>query len=155
MGNCRDIELRRVDSSWGKPLEDFFCVLDREGIQRHFHPHPLTEEEARKRVLYDGPDLYYLLVDNRKVIGYGMLRGWEEGFDTPNLGIILHPEYRGLGLGEMFMHFLHSAARYRGANRVRLKVYPENESALRLYQKIGYQFTDKEEEQLVGWIAVE
>ena len=38
------------------------------------------------------------------------------------------------------MHFLHAAARTRGATQVRLKVYHENVPAGGLYESLGYRF---------------
>ena len=35
-----------------------------------------------------------------------------------------------------------------------LKVYPENQLAFNLYQKLGYSFKEKKEEQLVGFIEL-
>jgi ribosomal-protein-alanine N-acetyltransferase len=79
-----------------------------------------------------------------------MLRGWDAGYAVPSLGMALHPSARGQGLGRTFMELLHDAARTRGARRVRLKVYPENEAARTLYERLGYVFSDFEEGQLVG-----
>jgi ribosomal protein S18 acetylase RimI-like enzyme len=48
------------------------------------------------------------------------------------------------------MHFLHAAARRRGADKVRLKVYPDNIRAIELYRELGYTFEAQEAGQLVG-----
>jgi len=84
-------------------------------------------------------------------LAYGILRGWDQGYEIPSLGIAVHPEARGGKLGELMMHFLHSAARRKGARQVRLKVYGKNVSARNLYIKLGYKFDTVEEGgQLVG-----
>ncbi len=89
-----------------------------------------------------------------EVLGYGMLRGWDDGWKIPSLGIALDPRIRGNGTGEMLMHFLHAAARRRGATKVRLKVYPDNRTAIALYKKLGYVFATEEAGQLVGYITL-
>jgi ribosomal protein S18 acetylase RimI-like enzyme len=66
------------------------------------------------------------------------------------LGIAVHPDARGLGLARMFMQFLHAAARQYGAARVRLKVYPANSAARRLYESLGYRFESTPDDQLLG-----
>lgn len=146
------LEFRIVDKTWEQPLIRFFRILQDSGISKHFHPHPFTEEEAKKRAQYLGEDLYYVLVEGDEVIGYGMLRGWDEGYEVPSLGIVIHPSVQRAGLGKLFMHFLHSAARRRGATRIRLKVYPYNKSAIELYKGLGYTFQAEERGQLVGFI---
>jgi len=53
------------------------------------------------------------------------------------------------------MIFLHAAARLRNASRVRLKVYPQNERARRLYESMGYSFEcEPQSGQLVGYVTL-
>lgn len=146
------LECRRLTSDWASGLADFFHAVEHAGDSKHFHPHPLTREEAEARARYAGKDLYYVLVEGKRVLGYGMLRGWDEGYQVPSLGIVMHPSLQGAGLGKMFMHFLHAAARRRGVSQVRLKVYPHNVKALRLYEALGYCFTGEEAGQLIGFV---
>jgi ribosomal protein S18 acetylase RimI-like enzyme len=146
------LEFRRVSSDCEAMLTDFFSVLESHKMSRYFHPHPFTPEKAKSLCLYEGKDLYYVASDGTRILGYGMLRGWDEGYDIPSLGIVLHPEMRGIGLGKLFMHFLHAAAKLKGANRIRLKVYPENEAAVNLYKNLGYRYEGKHEGQLVGYL---
>jgi len=137
-----------------EPLTEFFMALKAAGDEKHFHPHPLTATEAKNLCHYRGKDLYYLLVDGRRVLAYGMLRGWDEGYEVPSLGIAVHPSERGSGAGLAMMEFLHLAARRRGARNVRLKVYKDNTPAVRLYESLGYAFHAGEGDQLVGVIAL-
>jgi ribosomal protein S18 acetylase RimI-like enzyme len=144
------LEIRFVSPEWEQPLAEFFTAIRMSGEQ-YFHPHPFTDESAKTLAHYCGKDLYYLLLDGRTVLAYGILRGWDQGYEIPSLGIAVHPEARGGKLGELMMHFLHSAARRKGARQVRLKVYGGNVSARNLYIKLGYRFDSVEEEgQLVG-----
>jgi len=144
------LEIRVVSPEWEQPLVDFFTALRISG-ERNFHPHPFTDEAAKTLAQYRGRDLYYLLVAGNAILAYGILRGWDQNYAIPSLGIAVHPEARRGGLGELMMRFLHCAARRNGARQVRLKVYPENASARSLYTKLGYKFDSVEEEsQLVG-----
>lgn len=144
------LEIRRIGPEWADGLAAFFAAI-REAGDCHFRPHPFTPEFAQTLSCYQGMDLYYVLVGSSKVVGYGMLRGWDEGYQIPSLGIAIHPEYRGKHFGGLMMGFLHAAARFHGARRVRLKVYAENESALAMYRKLGYRFDlPMDKGQLVG-----
>lgn len=148
----RGLEFRELCPELEKPLSRFFADLDASGTGHHFHPHPFTPAEAKRLCGYDGDDLYYVAVASDRVLGYGMLRGWDEGYQIPSLGIAFHPDARGKGLGRLFMMFLHAAARHRGAKRIRLKVYPDNTVAVKLYEDIGYRYTETSEGQLVGYL---
>jgi len=116
-------------------------------------PYQLTEEEAHRRAFSHEAkrDLYYVLIEGEHVIGYGFLRGWDKGYNIPSLGIVIHPAERGKGLGRLLMLFLHAVARRRGAEKVMIKVKPDNEAALHLYRSLGYRFPDKVMGRLVGF----
>ena len=146
------LECVRLAPRWQGSLAEFFRALVAAGDEREFHPHPLTPEEAGRLCRSAGHDLYYILVDGERVLAYGMLRGWDEGYEVPSLGIAVHPGERSRGLARVLMEFLHAAARRRGSTRVRLKVYSHNETALRLYRRLGYVFHAEERGQLVGYL---
>ncbi|MHB8066506.1 MAG: GNAT family N-acetyltransferase [Desulfobaccales bacterium] len=148
------IEFRKLTPPMQPALEEFFAAIEHAGYTQYFHPHPFNREEAEKYANYEGRDLYLVVIESGKILGYGMLRGWDAGFEIPSLGIALHPALTGTGLGESFMYFLHAVARYRGAKRIRLKVYQKNYSAVKLYQKLGYVFEDLGEEELLGFITL-
>jgi [ribosomal protein S18]-alanine N-acetyltransferase len=144
------LEFCRVGPGVETRLASFFTALANRGEDRWFHPHPLTAQEADRLCSYPGRDLYYVAAHADAVLAYGLLRGWEEGYEVPSLGIAVHPDARGLGLARAFMLFLHSAALMKGACRVRLKVYPDNAPARRLYESLGYHLEPAADGQLLG-----
>ncbi len=149
------LEIRRMTPDLEKPLAVFFNAV-REGKDASwFHPHPLNAETARKIANCCGLDLYYVIMIRVNILAYGMLRGWDEGYDVPSLGIAVHPEARGCGLGDLGLCFLHAAARQRNATKIRLKVYKENSKAVALYQKHGYKFKILSDIELLGVAELE
>ena len=147
----KNLEYTLVSPSWAEKLARFFSVLVVNKDDLHFHPHPLTYEMAKKIAVYEGDDLYFLQIKDNKIGGYAMLRGWDEGYAIPSLGIVIHPDFRNQGLGKEFMEFLHNQARAKGAIKVRLKVYSNNAGAQQLYESLGYSFSDEENGQLIGY----
>lgn len=144
------IEIKHISERLESALEKFFRTIRRAGDENYFHPHPFDKITARAIAHHSGKDLYYAVVSGTNILGYGMLRGWDEGYEVPSLGIIIHPEMRKMKLGEMLMYFLHSAARFRGARKIRLKVHPDNLAAFKMYQNLGYIFQEKELGQWIG-----
>jgi ribosomal protein S18 acetylase RimI-like enzyme len=114
----------------------------------------MTAPEAERICSYAGRDLYYAACAGGSVLAYGLLRGWDEGYDIPSLGIAIAPAARGRGLARPFMHFLHAAAKQRGARQIRLTVYRSNERAVELYRRLGYVFSPKNDQELVGLLAL-
>lgn len=148
------IEIRKLDKKLKIPLYHFFDDLVASGDQEYFHPHPFTHEQANHIVEYDGYDLYYVILKGSYIFGYGMLRGWDEGFSIPSLGVIIRENMRGKGFGRLLLYFLHVVAKNGGAKQVRLKVHPENFIAKNLYESMGYAFETIENGQLVGFINI-
>jgi ribosomal-protein-alanine N-acetyltransferase len=105
----------------------------------YFRPHAMTVEQAASIARRDGRDLYLLGFAGDEAVAYGMLRGWDEGFPVPSVGIGVRRDALRLGYGRAMMLDLHDAARRRGATRVRLRVNPENVAAQALYSALGYR----------------
>ncbi len=102
-----DIKYVAVSLFWLEKLVRFFKVIVANKDDLHFHPHAFTHEAARKIATYKGDDLYFLQIKGEEITGYAMLRGWDEDYAIPGLGIVVHPNYRNEGLGREFMEFLH------------------------------------------------
>ena len=126
-------------------LAELFSHID----ETFFRPHPFTAEEAHRIANLSGLDLYALLVDGERPLAYGMLRGWDEGFAIPALGIAVRTDAQGRGLGRLMMAHLHHAARTRGAGEIRLRVHADNVRARKLYESLGYAYRGEERGELV------
>jgi len=146
------LECRKFTSEWKKPLYAFLKDLETCREREYFRPHAFTEEALQQLLDSVCDDLYYITVVENSVLAYGMLRGWDQGYEVPSLGIAIHPTARRQGLGKLFMRFLHAAAFYKGANKVRLRVKTENAVAIQLYKDLGYQFQPDDEEFLIGYL---
>jgi [ribosomal protein S18]-alanine N-acetyltransferase len=149
-------ECRLVRPEDAVALGGLFERLRRQGAEAFFHPHPLTREAAAELAVYAGRDVYCVRQIGEELVGYGMLRGWEEGFEVPSLGLAIEAAHQGRGHGRCLMEFMHELARQRGAKRIRLRVYPDNVRAVTLYQSLGYSFnTDCESDgQIVGFLEL-
>ncbi|NDC62958.1 MAG: GNAT family N-acetyltransferase [Planctomycetia bacterium] len=134
----------------------FFEALDANGDGDFFHPHPLTAEGAAGIVALSvrGRDEYWLALSGDTVVAYGMLRGWDEGYDVPSLGLAVAPSCRRQGFARQMMNHLHDRAKRRGARRIRLKVDRRNESARVLYESLGYRFAPHSPTEFVGYCDI-
>ena len=141
-----------------RPRARFFvaAAADPE-IRGYFHPHPLTPEHAR-RLAEEAParrDRYFLARWRGSVVGYSMLRGWDEGFAVPSFGCCVHPELRDAGIGKALIAAAIAEARRLGAARLRLTVHRANSRAVALYERFGFELRPKNAEELVGLLALE
>lgn len=138
-------EFRVVGPGDAEALADVFSEID----TTFFRPHPFTRREAWRIASRTGRDLYALLLIDGRPVAYGMLRGWDEGFDTPSLGIAVRTTDQHKGYGRALMGRLHEAARNRGAGLVRLRVHADNARARRLYERLGYRYRGTERGELL------
>lgn len=136
------LSIRPVGPEDAEQLGELFAGLAAGPDELQFHPHPLTAQEAR-RIATGGPgrkDLYCaaFLVD--RLVGYGMLRGWDEGYSIPSFGVAVGAAYRGRGIGRSLLLYAIEYARKRGASTMILKVHLDNASARHLYESEGFVF---------------
>jgi len=149
----KQIEIRMLSPEDAPDLGAFFellaCDLD---TQTFFHPHPLTQESARAICLkaVTGRDRYFVARWESAIIGYSMLRGWDEGYAVPSFGGCVHPELRSAGIGGEILKHAIQQSKQSPAPRLRLTVYKQNAPAIRLYRNIGFEFSDKNDHELIG-----
>src|SRR6266446_3655367 len=111
-------------------LVEMFATVD----ATHFaHSTP----ESAHRFLREASDVHVLGRAAGRVVAFGMLRGWEEGYAVPSLGIAVASDVQGRGYGKAMMTALANLARQRPANRIRLRVHRDNVRARRLYASCG------------------
>jgi [ribosomal protein S18]-alanine N-acetyltransferase len=139
-------------------LADFFeeIAADAETV-RFFHPHPLTRHHAGRlcAAATKCKDKYWLARQEGTLVGYSMLRGWEEGYAIPSFGGCVRTAARGLGLGHLLLAHAIEEARAAGARRLRLSVCRANQRAIHLYDKFGFVFENKNPHELVGWLDLD
>lgn len=147
-----DLEIVHLRPAHIGALTKLFAAVAADPTGKSFHPHPFDSAQARRICEYQGKDLYYALAKAGEFVGYGMLRGWDEGYEVPSLGIYIAPAFRGTGAARILMQHLHLSARRSGAPSVRLKVYKDNTAALELYRSLGYTFDEssRSDGQIVG-----
>jgi len=150
-------ELVRLRPEHVEAVSAMFEDIAADRTAHRFHPHAFDHDNAIRVCSGAGSDLYFGLWVRGKPCGYGMLRGWDEGFDVPSLGIWVSPELRGTGAAKALMSFLHLAARLSGSTRIRLKVHPDNPRAITLYRSFGYRFSERLESdgQMLGMLDLQ
>lgn len=152
------LHIRPIVASDAPGLATFFEALagDAEAAA-FFHPHPLTADQADAlcRAAATTRDGYYVAEYAGRIVGYSMLRGWDEGYDVPSWGGAVHPALRDAGIGKQLLVHAVDESRNRGAKRMRLTVYKSNTRGVHVYRKIGFEFSAKDERSLVGFLPIE
>lgn len=104
----------------------------------------------------------YIVVESEgQVIGYCGL--WVIMEDAQITNIAVHPDYRGLNIGEALLKFAVQLSKEMKAKRITLEVRVSNHVAQSLYKKVGFvtggirkrYYTDNQEDALIMWVNVE
>jgi putative acetyltransferase len=102
----------------------------------------LSEDQARARVANPPPGMHRFVaeVEGRVVGTLGLTVGERRRAHSADLGITVHPDFWGRGIGSRLMEAaIDLADNYLSLVRIGLGVYPDNERAIALYRKYGFQ----------------
>ena len=121
---------------WNKDPQDY---------NKHFIPFEFTNNKLESILSNAVKDLYIGIFVNKKIAGFYMLRGFDEGYETPSYGVWISSSYSNKGLAKLTLQHAISTCLLTGANKIMLKVHTENTIALNLYKKYGFKETGIDE----------
>ena len=118
---------------------------------------PWTKEAFISELTRNKCAKYRAVFSNEKVVGYGGM--WIMIDEAHVTNIAIHPEFRGIGLGNLIMEDLLNVARNNGARSMTLEVRTGNLTALNLYKKFGFlevarrkgYYQDTGEDAIIMW----
>lgn len=115
-----------------------------------FDPFPLTGAEARRIALVPRRDAFYVATRNERLLGFSMLRGFDEGYAIPSFGIFVDHQSHGQGVGRELTAWTIEQARRRDCPALRLTVYVSNLTAHRLYESLGFVEQERQSVDRMG-----
>jgi L-amino acid N-acyltransferase YncA len=165
-----DLHIESLSAELAEPLLEFLDSLDEED-REFFHPHGFCRKDVDDLCARQGQDEYRVLVEAGVVLAYGFLRGWEEGYETPSIGVAVRREVRrrlittstleatGLRrketLATAMMGSLHGVALAKGAKQVRARVHEDNSSSRGMCESLGYEFRGVDRGQALGFLDLQ
>lgn len=104
---------------------------------------PLTAEQERahlQSVLDSEDDTQLIVKQGGAIIADASMQRFRRRMShRAEIGISVAKDYWGMGIGSALMAALLSFAKERGIRQLNLEVRSDNERAIRLYQKFGFQ----------------
>jgi len=88
-----------------------------------------------------GTDVFMGMYWEGRLIGFFMLRGWDDGYDVPSYGVLIDEKYSGYGLTRLSLKLAKSICKLRRVPRIMLKVNAGNKIAKRLFEEAGFNQT--------------
>ncbi len=137
--NLEAIQIRPVQEADYEGLAALFRDNNRPEITRYFRPFPLTANSAYQITLTKHLDRSYVAVLDGQIVALCMLRGWDEGFATPSLGVLVDHRYIDTALEWKLVEFAIAEARRLGCARLRLTAEESNQRGLAIFQALGFR----------------
>jgi RimJ/RimL family protein N-acetyltransferase len=111
---------------------------------RFFRPFAYDEAAIADALARRGQDVFMGLFWRNGIVGFFMLRGWNEGYEVPAFGILIDEQYRGYGLEMAALDTAKVICRLRNVSRLMIKMHPDNISAKGVARKTGFVQTGVE-----------
>jgi ribosomal protein S18 acetylase RimI-like enzyme len=144
MNRCDDSLIFRAVNK--DDLEELYDLLDNlsANAKKFFHPH-LFDKQTITEICKSKKDHYFVMIKNDKIIGYSFLRLF--GYEIPSYGCCIRVGYEGVGHGTALTKWTINKAKELGYEKIILKVYKDNETALRMYVNIGFKIISETEDK--------
>lgn len=118
---------------------------------------PWTKDAFMSEITRNKCAKYKVLIKDNRVVAYGGM--WVILDEAHITNIAVHPEYRGMGLGNTIMSELISLAVNNGVSAMTLEVRINNTAAINLYKKYGFieeavrknYYQDTGEDAIIMW----
>src|SRR5438105_4031096 len=139
-----------------KPLElrDANAVADllrcsSEAYTQFFHPFAFDKESIAQVLQLSGKDRFFGIFltqgDCSELVGFYMLRGFNEGYTIPMYGVFVSEKHGGLGLARRSLQHAENFCRVNRIPELKLKVHPNNARAKALYEAHGFEIVGEDQ----------
>jgi RimJ/RimL family protein N-acetyltransferase len=125
-------------------ISDHASVLSRKLLEenknyiQHFIPFDFSETTIKDILNKKKADKFFGLFLNKELIGFYMLRGFDQGYDIPSYGVWISSNYANKGLSKLTLYHAFSVCKLNNIKTLMLKVHPENTIAKEVYEKFGF-----------------
>jgi putative acetyltransferase len=101
---------------------------------------PIERVEGFVRESVSSDAVQFVALDGQRVIGWAdIFAHWAEAVKhCGTLGMGVHVDHRGRGLGERLLRACLGKAPSKGITRVTLEARADNQAAIRLYERLGF-----------------
>jgi len=108
---------------------------------KHFTAFELSDKSLTTILTKAIKDKYIGMFFGDEIVGFYMLRGFDEGFEIPSYGVIILSKFSNKGLSKLTLYHAFTLCHLNNIKKLMLKVRPENKHAKNLYESLGFEKT--------------
>jgi GNAT superfamily N-acetyltransferase len=86
-------------------------------------------------------DRYFAMFDGERMLCLGIMRGWDEGYEIPTLGIVAHHEMHGKGHGFRLLLWGIELGKQLGCKKMRATTFKTHTVVIKMLEKTGFRIT--------------
>lgn len=153
--SLKTILIKDIDSSFAHELTDLLTLEENE-YSKYFIPFNFDFLTIKKILSKKKEDKFFGLFIDESLIGFYMLRGFDEGYEIPSYGVWISKKYSAKGLSKLTLQHALSFCKINGIQKLLLKVHPENKIAKTTYENFGFikEGTDSKNDNLIYYKEV-
>lgn len=136
-----DLVIEQLTPADASTLLGLLTADDRD-YRQYFIPFLTDIMNLEERLSSVSEDRYWGLWLGGMLIGFFMMRGFDEGFQRPSFGVYIASAYSGKGLLKLALEYAMSWCRLNGIKVMMLKVHPDNKRGRQAYEKAGFKFVE-------------
>jgi len=142
--NHLTLEIKRLTIDHSKELSELLQGADKDYTQ-YFVPFAFDSETILKILSNVIKDQYYGIFTKNNLIGFYMLRGFDEGYEIPSYGVWVAKDFSSKGISKLTLQHAISFCKINNIKKIILKVHPDNVIAKNIYESFGfiYEGVDK------------
>ena len=134
----KSVEITELGTEQAGTLSRLLLASDKNYTQ-YFIPFSFDENSIKKILGRAKNDKYFGVFISKELVGFYMLRGFDDGYDIPSYGIWIAEKFSGLGLSKLTLQHTISYCKINGIKKIMLKVHPDNSIAKKTYERYGFK----------------
>ena len=133
----KHIVIKEIDSSMAYKLSSLLQNADKE-YSKYFIPFDFDYETIKSILSKKKRDCFFGIFINDEIVGFYMLRGFDQGYEVPSYGVWISSKYAGYGLSRLTLQYAETFCKINRIKKIMLKVHPKNIRAKKIYEMAGY-----------------
>jgi len=138
--NLKDIQIKKINVESAKDLAELLKKENPE-YSKYFTAFNFDYETIKAKLMNLKNDSFWGIYVENALIGFYMLRGFDEGYEIPSYGVFISKYFSGKGLSKLTLQHAISYCKINGISQLMLKVHPDNIVAKKIYEDFGFKET--------------
>ncbi len=134
----KEITIKKIGIEYAGELSDLLLSQPPE-YSKYFVPFNFNFESIKNILGNIEKDIFWGLFLDNKIVGFYMLRGFDQGFEIPSYGVWISKNFSGKGLSKLTLQHAITFCKINNINEIMLKVHPKNIAAKNLYENFGFK----------------